>query len=134
MSAGQTVSVSFRVGLIGWTSWKFASWVMQSGIKYAERWKDVQADFVEHPSTAIDEADSLVQEVMAERGYPVSDFEQRTADLSVQHSDVIDHYREGHAISQAHRHSPRSTEELRKAMIHYRALFSELLGEIGSRP
>ena len=101
---------------------------------YARRWKDVQADFVDKPETAITEADSLVQEVMAARGYPVGDFDQRTADLSVQHAGVLDHYREGHAISEAHRRSPRSTEELRQAMIHYRALYSELLGEVPSRP
>ena len=100
---------------------------------FSERWKTVQADFVDRPETAIGQADSLVQEVMAARGYPVGDFDQRTADLSVQHASVIDHYRQGHEISESHRHSPRTTEDLRQAMIHYRALFSELLGEVGSR-
>lgn len=100
--------------------------------EYSRRWKDVQAEFVDRPETAIAEADTLVQEVMAARGYPVSDFEQRAADLSVQHAGVIDHYRQGHDIAEAHRQTPRSTEELRQAMIHYRALFSELLGEVAT--
>ena len=100
---------------------------------FLERWKEVQADFVDRPETAILSADNLVQEVMAARGYPVADFEQRAKDLSVQHAGVIEHYREAHRISELHRESPRSTEELRQAMIHYRALFSDLLGEVAAR-
>ena len=100
--------------------------------QYAERWKAVQADFVDSPETAIITADDLVQEVMTRRGYPVADFEQRAADLSVQHPDFVENYRKAHATSEAHRRQPRSTEELRQAMIHYRALFSDLLGEVAS--
>lgn len=99
---------------------------------YVERWRVVQADFVDSPDTAIIAADELVQEVMAARGYPVEDFEQRAADLSVHHPQFVQDYRGAHAISEAHRRQPRSTEELRQAMIHYRALFSELLGEVAS--
>jgi hypothetical protein len=97
--------------------------------RYAERWRTVQADFVDAPETAIIAADDLVREVMASRGYPVADFEQRAADLSVRHPEFVSNYRRAHATSQAHRQQPRSTEELRQAMIHYRALFSDLLGE-----
>jgi hypothetical protein len=98
--------------------------------RYVSRWKEVQANFVDRPETAINDADTLVQEVMAARGYPVGgDFERRAADLSVQHSNVVEHYRQGHAISESHQQSPRSTEELRQAMIHYRALYADLLGE-----
>jgi hypothetical protein len=102
--------------------------------EYTERWRAVQADFVDSPQTAIIAADDLVQEVMAAKGYPVADFEQRAADLSVQHSEVVSNYRQAHATSEAHRREPRSTEELRQAMIHYRALFADLLGEVPARP
>jgi hypothetical protein len=92
--------------------------------EYADEWRHVQADFVDQPSEAITEADRLVGQVMEARGYPVGDFEQRVADVSVDHPDVVEHYRKAHAI-----HSERraSTEDLRQAMVHYRALFADLL-------
>jgi hypothetical protein len=92
--------------------------------RYAERWRATQAKFVDQPASALTEADGLLGEVMRERGYPVEDFEQQAADVSVDHPDVVEHYRKAHAI-----HSGRkaSTEDLRQAMVHYRALFSELL-------
>jgi len=92
--------------------------------RYAERWRATQARFVDQPASALSEADGLLDEVMRERGYPVEDFEQQAADVSVDHPDVVEHYRQAHAI-----HSGRkaSTEDLSQAMVHYRALFAELL-------
>ena len=92
--------------------------------RYVERWKATQAKFVDQPASALTDADELVAEVMRERGYPVEDFDQQAADVSVDHPHVVENYREAHAI-----HSTRdaSTEDLRQAMVHYRALFAELL-------
>ena len=92
--------------------------------RYAERWRATQAQFVDQPASALSDADTLVAEVMRERGYPVEDFEQQAADVSVDHPTVVEHYRKAHAI---HTRSRASTEDLREAMLHYRALFAELL-------
>ncbi|HEX5369254.1 MAG TPA: hypothetical protein VFY10_07550, partial [Dehalococcoidia bacterium] len=81
---------------------------------YAESWRNVQARFVDEPGGAIVEADGLVQRVMAERGYPISDFDQRVADISVDHADVADNYREAHATSRAQARGGVSTEQLRQ--------------------
>jgi hypothetical protein len=97
--------------------------------RYARRWKEVQARFVDDPSAAVTEADELVGEVMAERGYPVEDFDQRAADVSVDHPRVVESYRAAHTISVANRSDRAGTEDLRQAVVHYRALFSELLEE-----
>ena len=97
--------------------------------RYARRWKEVQALFVDDPSAAVTEADELVGEVMAERGYPVEDFDQRAADVSVDHPRVVESYRAAHTISVANRSGRAGTEDLRQAVVHYRALFSELLEE-----
>jgi hypothetical protein len=94
--------------------------------RFSGQWREVQAKFVDAPRTALQHADVLVQEVMNTRGYPVSDFEQRAADVSVDHGSVVSNYRAGHEISQ--RADSASTEEMRQAMIHYRSLFDELLG------
>jgi hypothetical protein len=96
--------------------------------RYAQAWKVVQARFVDDPSGAVGEADRLVGEVMEMRGYPVGDFEQRAADLSVDHATVVEHYREAHAIAERQSGADADTEDLRRAMVHYRALFSDLLG------
>src|SRR5256714_13480819 len=96
---------------------------------YADEWQATQARFVDDPGGAIAEADVLIQRVMRERGYPVEDFEQRAADVSVDHPEVVNNYRAAHAISIAHEREPASTEDLRVAMQHYRSLFDELLGE-----
>jgi hypothetical protein len=93
--------------------------------RFAERWRTTQAEFVDQPASALAEADTLVAEVMRERGYPVEDFEQQAADVSVDHPEVVEHYRAAHAV-QADRGA--STEDLRQALVHYRALFDELLG------
>ncbi|WP_244894054.1 hypothetical protein [Planobispora rosea] len=95
---------------------------------YAKKWLEVQERFVDAPGFAVTEADHLVTSVMADKGYPVEDFEQRIADLSVDHSRTLDHYRQAHEISGRAVRKAASTEELRQAMVHYRALFEELLG------
>ena len=97
--------------------------------RYLEQWRAVQARFVDDPDRAVGEADRLLGEVMAARGYPVADFEQQAADLSVHHARVIEHYRAGHAIALRHAHGQAGTEDLRQALIHYRELFQELVEE-----
>jgi hypothetical protein len=92
--------------------------------RYAERWRAAQAKFVDQPASALTDADALLNEVMRQRGYPVEDFEQRASDVSVDHPEVVEHYREAHSIHSGRRES---TEDLRQAMVHYRALFAELL-------
>ncbi len=95
--------------------------------QFAERWRSVQAQFVDDPSGAMKEADRLVAEVMQTRGYPVGDFEQRAADVSVDHPQVVDNYRAAHGIALRNERDEAETEDLRKALVHYRALFDELL-------
>lgn len=99
---------------------------------YTKKWMEVQERFVDAPGFAVTEADHLVTSVMAERGYPTEDFEQRLSDLSVAHGRTLDHYRQAHEISTRAAHKEASTEELRQAMVHYRALFEELLEAPGS--
>lgn len=94
---------------------------------FNRRWIEVQARFVDAPPRAVAEADDLLGEVMRTRGYPVSDFEQSAGDISVDHPQVVKHYRAGHEIAVKHERGEASTEELRQAMIHYRALFDELV-------
>jgi hypothetical protein len=94
---------------------------------YRESWHAVQQQFVDEPSIALRRADSLVAEVMRKRGYPLDDFEQRAADVSVDHPQVVENYRAAHAISLADVDNQATTEDLRQAMVHYRALFDELL-------
>ncbi|GAA2915633.1 hypothetical protein GCM10010517_81690 [Streptosporangium fragile] len=98
---------------------------------YARKWMEVQERFVDAPGFAVTEADHLVTSVMAERGYPTENFEQRLSDLSVAHGRTLDHYRQAHEISGRAARKEASTEELRQAMVHYRALFEELLGGSG---
>jgi hypothetical protein len=95
---------------------------------YADEWRRVQARFVDEPEQAVREADTLVQRLMADRGYPVADdFERRAADVSVDHPDVVENFREGHRLVEEHAAGGGDTESLRRAMVHYRSLFDELL-------
>lgn len=102
-----------------------------SRARYADTWTSVQARFVDDPTGAVTDADRLVTQVMAERGYPIEDFEQRSADVSVDHPRVVESYTAAHAISMANTHGKATTEDLREAMVHYRSLFEELLGGEG---
>jgi len=94
---------------------------------YANAWRDIQAGFVDEPATALMKADRLVMTVMSERGYPMDDFEQRAADISVDHPGVVDHYRAAHTISANAEAQRADTEEMRQGFVHYRALFVDLL-------
>jgi hypothetical protein len=95
--------------------------------RFSEAWKVLQGRFVDIPKDVFVQADQLVRELMAKRGYPVGDFERRAADISVDHPAVVDHYRAAQAIAVRNERGEADTEELRKAVVHYRALFNELL-------
>lgn len=95
--------------------------------RYAEEWATVQRRFVDDPSIAVTQADKLVTTVMAARGYPMADFEQRAADVSVSYPVVVQNYRAAREIAVRHNQGKSSTEDLRRAMVYYRSLFDELL-------
>ncbi len=95
--------------------------------RYLVAWRQTQERFVDAPSEAVTEADRLVTDVMRERGYPMENFEQRAADVSVDHPHVVEDYREAHSVSVANSRGEADTEELRRAFVHYRSLFEELL-------
>jgi FtsZ-interacting cell division protein ZipA len=95
--------------------------------RYAQQWNDVQARFVDQPAASLAMADELVLLVMRERGYPMDDFDQRAADISVDHPQVVEHYRAAHDISTRTGSNQASTEDMRQGLVHYRALFAELL-------
>lgn len=95
--------------------------------RFAETWRNEQSRFVDDPKAAVLEADHLVEEVMRTRGYPMGEFEQLAADVSVDHPYVVNNYRAAHAIAERAQHGDSSTEDLRKAMVYYRALFEDLL-------
>lgn len=107
----------------------------QSRAAYSRSWEQTQARFVDDPATALAQADALIIAVMGERGYPMDDFDRRTEDISVDHPDVVQHYRAAHDISvrldqdtnASASSTAVSTEDLRQALVHYRALFQELL-------
>ncbi len=94
---------------------------------FLDRWRATQTKFVDDPRGAVTEADRLVGEVMSARGYPVADFEQQAADLSVEHPMVVENYRAAHEIAVRHERGQASTEDLRQAMVYYRRLFEDLL-------
>jgi len=96
---------------------------------YSQHWTRVQEQFVDAPTEAVARADRLVTDLMAERGYPTEGYEQRMSLLSVEHSRTLGHYREAHAITQRQERGEATTEDLRNAMVHYRTLFEDLLGE-----
>jgi hypothetical protein len=95
--------------------------------RFGVTWRSVQARFVDDPCRAVVEADRLIGEVMGSRGYPVDDPNRRVDDLSVDHGHVLNHYRAGREIIARHERGEASTEELRQAMVHFRALFDELV-------
>jgi hypothetical protein len=97
---------------------------------FSDAWRRVQTIFVDNPSAAVADADALVTELMSARGYPMTDFERRVDDLSVDHAKVVHHYRDAHAIAEQQSRGAVSTEDLRQAVVHYRALFEDLL-EVG---
>jgi predicted nucleic acid-binding protein len=94
---------------------------------YANRWQLVQTAFVDNPSSAVGDADRLVTEVMRERGYPVDNFDQQAADISVDHPTVVENYRAAHGIHLSQQNGEVGTEAQRQAFVHYRALFEKLL-------
>jgi len=95
--------------------------------KYLSEWKAVQVKFIDQPGPATVEADHLIMEVMQLRNYPVSDFEQRAADISINYPDLVTNYRQARTIAIKNEQHKADTEELRQALVHYRALFNELL-------
>jgi hypothetical protein len=96
--------------------------------RYAAAWEEIQVRFIEAPDQAVGKADALVTELIAERGYPTGEFDQQVADLSVEHGRPLEHYRAAHGIHQANERGEATTEQLRQALVHYRALFTDLLG------
>jgi hypothetical protein len=95
--------------------------------RFSKQWESVQSRFVDSPKGAVAEADDLVSSLMKTRGYPVADFDQRAADISVDHPRVVENYRSAHEIALRVGKNGASTEDLRTAMIHYRSLFEELV-------
>jgi hypothetical protein len=102
--------------------------------RFVDTWRRIQTRFVDGPASTVSEADQLLGDVMSARGYPVSNFEQRAADISVDHPLVLEHYRTAHGIAIRQTKGEASTEDLRQAMIHYRTLFEELVGEVEAPP
>jgi hypothetical protein len=96
--------------------------------RFAQEWREVQARFVDDPRLSLTEADNLVGELMKRRGYPMAEFEQRAADISVDHPLVVDNYRAAHTVALRHERGEANTEDMRQAMVHYRTLFEELMG------
>lgn len=96
--------------------------------RFRRDWQKVETHFLERPTTAVVEADELVADIMRARGYPMGDFDRHAADLSVTHPRIVDHYRSGHKVITGAPGSA-STEDLRQAMLHYRALFDELIDD-----
>lgn len=102
--------------------------------RFVDSWRRIQARFVDGPASAVAEADQLLGDVMSTRGYPVSEFAQRAADISVDHPLVLENYRTAHDIAIRQTKGQATTEDLRQAMIHYRSLFEELVGEPETQP
>jgi LPXTG-motif cell wall-anchored protein len=96
-------------------------------VRFSQAWAALQGRFVDNPKGVVAQADQLVREVMLKRGYPIGDFERRAADISVDHPAVVNNYRAAQAIAVRDQRGEADTEELRKAVVHYRALFDDLL-------
>ena len=97
------------------------------GARFSEAWQALQGRFVDNPKGVVIQAEQLVRELMEKRGYPMGDFEQRAGDISVDHPDVVANYRAAQAIAVRDQQGSADTEDLRKAVVYYRALFDELL-------
>lgn len=95
--------------------------------RFSQAWNALQGRFVDNPKGVVVQADQLVRELMIKRGYPMGDFERRAADISVDHPDVVEHYRAAQTIAARDERGEADTEELRKAVVHYRVLFDEML-------
>ncbi len=95
--------------------------------RFTEAWRALQSRFVDNPKGVVVQAEQVVRELMEKRGYPMGDFERRAGDISVDHPDVVANYRSAQAIALREQKGMADTEELRKAVVHYRALFDELL-------
>jgi len=101
----------------------------QAHQRYTAAWEDVQAKFVDAPTEAVGEAHELVTQLVDERGYPTDDHDEQLATLSVDHARTLGHYRDAHEIYELNSRGEATTEQLRQALVHYRALFADLLGE-----
>ena len=101
--------------------------------RYAREWTLVQEHFVDAPESAVTEADQLVVALMGDRGYPTEGYRDQLEHLSVEHANTLDHYRAAHDVSERQRRHEASTEDLRQAMVHYRALFEDLLSHADTR-
>ncbi|MER6996405.1 hypothetical protein [Streptomyces sp. NPDC000410] len=102
--------------------------------RYAEEWKGAEEHFVDQPGRSVDDADRLVTQLMRDRGYPTEGYDQMLRDLSVEHGRTLEHYRAAHEVNVRNQDGRATTEELRGAMVHYRALFQELLSGTDDRP
>ncbi len=100
----------------------------ESRAKYSAAWEEIQIRFVDSPKEAVETADTLVTRLITERGYPTGDYDERLANLSVEHAATLEHYRSAHDISARSKNDETGTEDLRQALVHYRALFADLLG------
>ena len=96
--------------------------------RYTQSWEEIQVRFVDAPEQAVGEADELVTRLIADRGYPTGDYDDQLSHLSVEHSRTLDHYRKAHDIHERNARGEATTEQLRQALVHYRALFADLLG------
>ncbi|MEV4465358.1 hypothetical protein AB0J51_17270 [Micromonospora echinofusca] len=108
----------------------------ESRARYAAAWEELQVRFVDSPAETVGDAHELVTRLIAERGYPTGEFSDQIAHLSVEHAQTLGHYRDAHEIHLRNSRGEASTEELRQAVVHYRALFADLLGEepVAARP
>jgi hypothetical protein len=106
---------------------QFRDLSVEDRTRFSEAWTRLQAQFVDDPAVAVTGAADLIEEVMRARGYPSKGFDQRVADLSVMHPEMVQHYRAAHTLAESSRSGQTNTEELRQAVVHYRFLFSELL-------
>ncbi|KWV33805.1 hypothetical protein [Micromonospora rifamycinica] len=108
----------------------------QDRARYAAAWEELQVRFVDAPAETVADADELVSRLIADRGYPTGEFSEQVAHLSVEHARTLTHYREAHEIRLRNERGEAGTEDLRQAVVHYRALFADLLGEepVGPRP